>query len=333
MLQREDGSGAALRKVARALGQDPAALRRKLQKGARFVWLARRVSPQEAAAVEAITREARLRGVGLVQETRRYYPKGDLASQVLGAVGDDGNGLEGVELALEDLLAGAPAKVPSLRDGAGRTVLAGVRSLALSASSEFGSPLPTPMIVPAPSISKRTGSFAVGTGRPCASTALTVTGTASSPSPASAARSGVNTSRTGAPLVSTTSRAISCPPRRRVRHLEVRHLVRVDILLADRLAVEQQPHARCVARDHHVDVLAFAAGPVPVRHQLDDRAVLDPLRLVDPERGLGETGQVHRAEEGALAGPLEGRRLAAVVDAGLLVGAVVRAHGGVDLRS
>lgn len=125
VLQREDRSGAALRKVAAALGQDPAALRRKLQKASRFAWLARRVSPHEAAEVERIAKEAKLRGIALVQETRRYYPKGDLASQVLGFVGDDGNGLEGVELALDDVLAGAPAKVPSLRDGAGRTVLAG----------------------------------------------------------------------------------------------------------------------------------------------------------------------------------------------------------------
>jgi cell division protein FtsI (penicillin-binding protein 3) len=111
--------------VAAALGQDPAALRRKLQKASRFAWLARRVSPHEAAEVERIAKEAKLRGIALVQETRRYYPKGDLASQVLGFVGDDGNGLEGIELALDDVLAGAPAKVPSLRDGAGRTVLAG----------------------------------------------------------------------------------------------------------------------------------------------------------------------------------------------------------------
>jgi cell division protein FtsI (penicillin-binding protein 3) len=125
VLQREDRSGAALRRVAAALGQDPAALRRKLQKSSRFAWLARRVSPHEAAEVERIAKEAKLRGIALVQETRRYYPKGDLASQVLGFVGDDGNGLEGVELALDDVLAGAPAKVPSLRDGVGRTVLAG----------------------------------------------------------------------------------------------------------------------------------------------------------------------------------------------------------------
>ncbi len=128
LLAREDRSGAALRKVAQALGQDPAQARKKLQKASRFVWLARRVSPQEAAAVEKIAKEAKLRGIALVPETRRYYPKGELASQLLGLVGDDGDGLEGVELALDDVLAGVPARVPSLRDGAGRTVLAGAPS-------------------------------------------------------------------------------------------------------------------------------------------------------------------------------------------------------------
>jgi cell division protein FtsI (penicillin-binding protein 3) len=128
VLAQEDRSGAGLRRVAQALGLDPAQARKKLQKASRFVWLSRRVSPQEAAAVERIVKEARLRGINLVHETRRYYPKGDLASQLLGFVGDDGNGLEGVELALDDVLAGAPARVPSLRDGAGRTVLAGAPS-------------------------------------------------------------------------------------------------------------------------------------------------------------------------------------------------------------
>ena len=125
ILRKEDRGGAALAKVARALGLDPAAARRKLANGSRFVFLARRVSPHAADAVERIVKEQRLRGIAVVAETRRYYPKVELASQLLGMVGDDGNGLEGVELAMEDLLAGSPAKVPSLRDGAGRTVLAG----------------------------------------------------------------------------------------------------------------------------------------------------------------------------------------------------------------
>jgi cell division protein FtsI (penicillin-binding protein 3) len=130
VLAKEKGSDAALAKVARILDLDRATLRRRLAKGSRFVWLARRISPQDAAAVERVLKDARLRGIALVHETRRYYPKGELASQLLGVVGDDGNGLEGVELALEEVLTGAGVRVASLRDGAGRTVLAGAPSVA-----------------------------------------------------------------------------------------------------------------------------------------------------------------------------------------------------------
>ncbi len=128
VLRKEELAGRTLGRVVRALRLDAAQVRRKLSKGSRFVWIARRVSPQDAAAVDRIVKGAGVRGIALVHETRRYYPKLELASQLLGFVGDDGNGLEGIELALDDVLAGAPAKVPSLRDGAGKTVLAGAPS-------------------------------------------------------------------------------------------------------------------------------------------------------------------------------------------------------------
>ena len=124
VLEKEDGRGEALRKVALALKLDPGAVRRKLGKSSRFVWIARRISPAQAAQVQAILKASRVRGVALVPETRRYYPKLELASQLLGVVGDDGEGLEGVELGLDDVLRGEPSKMPSLRDGAGKVVLA-----------------------------------------------------------------------------------------------------------------------------------------------------------------------------------------------------------------
>jgi cell division protein FtsI (penicillin-binding protein 3) len=123
LLAKEDRRGEALRKVAQALKLDPAALKKRLQKASRFVWIARRVSPAEAAAVERIVETTRVRGIALVPETRRYYPKLELAGQLLGVVGDDGEGLEGIELALDEVLRGEPTRVPSLRDGAGKVVL------------------------------------------------------------------------------------------------------------------------------------------------------------------------------------------------------------------
>jgi cell division protein FtsI (penicillin-binding protein 3) len=124
-LLAKDAHGAeALKRIAAALKVNPAAARRRLAKGSRFAWIARRVSPADAAQVEAIVKATRVRGVAVVPETRRYYPKLELAAQVLGLVGEDGDGLEGIELELDDVLRGEPAKVPSLRDGAGKVVLA-----------------------------------------------------------------------------------------------------------------------------------------------------------------------------------------------------------------
>ncbi len=123
LLARDDPQGAVLRKVSQILKVQPRLLQKRLAKGGRFAWLARRITPPEATALRALLDRARVRSIRLVPETRRYYPKLELAGQLLGVVDDDSAGREGVELASDDLLRGEPEKVPSLRDGRGRVVL------------------------------------------------------------------------------------------------------------------------------------------------------------------------------------------------------------------
>ena len=118
--RRAPSPSGAVAQLARTLDLDARALARRVERtGARFVWVKRRVSPAEAAAV----RKLELPGVSLVAETRRYYPKSTMAAQLIGLTGDDGVGLEGIELQLDDVLRGEPARVPSLRDGRGRLAL------------------------------------------------------------------------------------------------------------------------------------------------------------------------------------------------------------------
>ncbi|HTP50981.1 MAG TPA: penicillin-binding protein [Anaeromyxobacteraceae bacterium] len=108
-----------LQRLAKALQLEAKAIEKHLARGGRFAWLKRRVSSAEAEEVRALS----LPGVGFVGETRRYYPRRELAGQVLGVVGDDDEGLEGVEHAWDDSLQGESARVPSLRDARGRHVL------------------------------------------------------------------------------------------------------------------------------------------------------------------------------------------------------------------
>ncbi len=107
-------------RLAKALQLEPKALEKKISKGARFAWVKRQVSPAEAEQVRAM----KLPGVGFVKETRRYYPRRELAGQILGIVGSDGEGLEGVEKAWDDSLQGEGMRLPSLRDARGAHLLA-----------------------------------------------------------------------------------------------------------------------------------------------------------------------------------------------------------------
>jgi cell division protein FtsI (penicillin-binding protein 3) len=65
-------------------------------------------------------RRLHLAGISTVPDSRRVYPEGQLASQVIGSVGVDGNGLTGLEAAQNDLLAGANGERRAVLDGLGK---------------------------------------------------------------------------------------------------------------------------------------------------------------------------------------------------------------------
>ncbi|MEO0785912.1 MAG: penicillin-binding protein 2 [Pseudomonadota bacterium] len=68
-----------------------------------FVWVRRGLTPRQRQAVFDLG----LEGLGFREESRRAYPRGTLAGHVLGYTGVDGNGLSGVELALDERLTGS----------------------------------------------------------------------------------------------------------------------------------------------------------------------------------------------------------------------------------
>jgi cell division protein FtsI (penicillin-binding protein 3) len=74
----------------------------RLQGDKDFVWLERKASPEATRCVEGLN----IGGVHSVEESRRFYPKRLLASQVLGYVGVDNEGMGGVEYALEERIKG-----------------------------------------------------------------------------------------------------------------------------------------------------------------------------------------------------------------------------------
>lgn len=88
----------------------------------RFIWVKRTLDPHVADQVEAILKEQKLSGFHFKEESKRFYTKNDLAAQVLGFVGTDDKGLEGVEASMDDQLKGRNQKKRSFFDAKGNQV-------------------------------------------------------------------------------------------------------------------------------------------------------------------------------------------------------------------
>lgn len=81
-------------------------IKERLQIGGSFIWLKRTLEPEKTQQVEALIKDQDLKGLGFVEESKRYYPNKTLASQVLGFVGTDDVGLDGIELFLDKVIKG-----------------------------------------------------------------------------------------------------------------------------------------------------------------------------------------------------------------------------------
>jgi cell division protein FtsI (penicillin-binding protein 3) len=100
--------------LAPLLQVDAATLVQKLTGSKRFAYVAKQISPETWKQVAALN----LPGIFREDTTKRVYPAGDLAANVVGFVGADGAGLGGLELGDQSLLAGVDG-VDTYEAGAG----------------------------------------------------------------------------------------------------------------------------------------------------------------------------------------------------------------------
>jgi len=114
-IENPEGTAKALAPI---LGQPANHLLSLLTSDKLFVWLERQVEPAQAEAINDLN----LKGIGLYPESRRYYPRQELAAHVLGMVGLDDRGLEGLEHQYDDLLGGRPQLISAEQDALGRII-------------------------------------------------------------------------------------------------------------------------------------------------------------------------------------------------------------------
>jgi cell division protein FtsI (penicillin-binding protein 3) len=108
--------------IARTLGGAPTDYIARLRRTGSFVYVARKVDLARAAALEKLG----IAGLGFLDDSRRTYPGGVLASQILGFVGIDDQGLAGIEKQYDSTLAGTPGRIVAERDPQGHIIPGGI---------------------------------------------------------------------------------------------------------------------------------------------------------------------------------------------------------------
>jgi cell division protein FtsI (penicillin-binding protein 3) len=93
--------------IARITKQDPHELLARCQAEKTFCWLARKPEPEISARIQSLN----LHGIYFQKESKRYYPKNELAAQVLGYVGMDDQGLSGIEREFNEQMRGRPGQM------------------------------------------------------------------------------------------------------------------------------------------------------------------------------------------------------------------------------
>ena len=107
-----------LRQLAKLLDMSEKDLYRRLDSDRNFVYLKRQV---EMNIVEQV-QKLRIAGINTRKEYKRFYPEGEAMAHIVGFTNVEGKGLEGMELAYQQTLAGTPGSRRVIRDRLGRVV-------------------------------------------------------------------------------------------------------------------------------------------------------------------------------------------------------------------
>ena len=119
-------------KLAPLLNMRKKRLLKKFGSDTGFVYLARKIDQKKAQKIQ----DLKIEGIGVVKESKRYYPIGSLAAQTLGFAGLDNKGLSGLELYYDKVLQGKPGQLIKEIDPLGRPIPGGVFKFSPSRSGK-----------------------------------------------------------------------------------------------------------------------------------------------------------------------------------------------------
>ncbi|MDR1702920.1 MAG: PASTA domain-containing protein [Sporomusaceae bacterium] len=116
------------KQLAAILGKEEAEIKEALTGPGQFAWISRKIEPEQHRAILALIKENNIPGLHFQEESKRYYPNKFMLAQVLGFVGTDDKGLEGLEASLDNEIKGQSFKQPLNTDNQGVPILESVFS-------------------------------------------------------------------------------------------------------------------------------------------------------------------------------------------------------------
>ncbi len=105
----------AAEELARVLDLKPADVLADLTVESGFSYIAQKVSLEQAGRIERLD----LEGIGELPDSRRTYPQGEMAGQVIGSIGSENQGLNGLEMGEEEVLGGSDGERRIVTDALG----------------------------------------------------------------------------------------------------------------------------------------------------------------------------------------------------------------------
>ncbi len=96
---------------------------KKVSKRSSIEIIAKKVDKEKANELRKWTMENNIvQGINIDEDTKRYYPFNNLASQIIGFCGSDNQGLIGLEAKYEDILKGSKGQVSKITDASGKKI-------------------------------------------------------------------------------------------------------------------------------------------------------------------------------------------------------------------
>ena len=118
-IKTDTARGAIADNLSKILNMDRPAVLEKLQKNTSYEVIAKKIEKPVADLVRNYLTANNINGVALVEDSKRYYPFGNFASQVLGFTGTDNQGLSGIEKEYDSVLQGVAGRIVTARNAEG----------------------------------------------------------------------------------------------------------------------------------------------------------------------------------------------------------------------